>query len=536
DIYFLMFCYHEELVWFSNILAVALLAFCVRCDVSNRKIPDDFVLGIASASYQFEGGWDADGKGENVWDHFTHTFPERIADRSNGDVACDSYNLYKEDVRLIKEVGFDFYRFSIAWSRILPTGRNDTINQAGVDYYKNLIKELKDNGITPMPALFHWDTPQPLEELGGWLNPDIVDWFGDYARVCFELFGDDVQSWITINEPQQVCSAGYGSGVFAPAVVSPGVGEYQCAYNLVKAHARAFHIYDEEFRPTQQGNFYLIEWFMQGGEHYPILKKIEFWDASEAAGNISIIIDTSWYEPGSDSAEDVEAAARNVLFIYGLYGDPVFFGDWPQVVIDRVALRSEGEGYNVSRLPAFTDEEKVYIKGTADYMSLNHYTTFMVNATTSEPEFGQPGMGLDMNTVEWNKPEWPVANVPGFKVVPWGLRKLLAFLYDRYQTPIFVTENGLSDGNGTMADDHRINYIKGYVGAVLDAIYEDGVEVIGYTYWSIIDDWEWTSGFTSKMGLYAVDFNSTERTKTARSSAAYFKNVIETRCLLDECV
>ncbi|KAJ8923930.1 hypothetical protein NQ315_006706 [Exocentrus adspersus] len=474
-------------------------------EISNRRFPDDFLIGVASASYQIEGAWNEDGKGENIWDRFTHEDPSRIVDKSNGDIACDSYHLYKEDVALIKAVGLDFYRFSISWSRILPTGYADSVNIAGVNYYKNLIKELKDNGIEPMPALYHWDLPQPLQEIGGWLNETIVDIFADYAKLCYQLFGDDIKTWFTINEPRQVCLGGYEGGGGPPGIRSPGVGVYNCAYNLIKAHAKAFHIYDDEFRPKQNGR-------------------------------ISMIIDETWYEPGSDSDADKEAAERDILFIFGLYADPIFKGNWPQVVIDRIAMRSKGEGLEKSRLPEFTPEEQTYIAGTADFLALNHYTTHMVNASTVEPEFGGPSFGKDINVIEWDLDNWETAGAGWFKIVPWGLRKLLVWLYNYYQTEIFVTENGLSDNNGTMTDDHRIKFLQTYLTALLQAIYEDGVNVTGYTYWSIIDDWEWTGGYTSKMGFYAVDFNSTERTRTPRKSADYFTNVMKTRCLVDSCV
>lgn len=212
------------------------------------------MLGVANAATQIEGGWNEDGKSESIWDHFAHNFPEKIADKSNADIACDSYHKYKEDVALIKAMGLNHYRLSIAWTRVLPTGRTDNVNEAGVQYYKNVFKELRDNGIIPMVTLYHWDLPQILqEEMGGFMNESIADLFGDYARFCFETFGEDVQWWVTINEPKQVCQVGYGAGRYAPGIKSNGVGDYVCAKNLLLAHARAWHIYDEEFREKNQG-------------------------------------------------------------------------------------------------------------------------------------------------------------------------------------------------------------------------------------------------------------------------------------------
>lgn len=201
-----------------------------------------------------------EGKSASVWDHFTHTFPERVADRTNGDVACDSYNRIEEDVALLKNLGVDYYRFSIAWSRILPNGFPNKINKAGVDFYNRLIDALIDADIIPMATIYHWDLPQSLQELGGWANPHVEEWFAKYADVVFDKFGDRVKHWITINEPKQICEFGYGLGEFAPGVNSDGLGSYLCAKNLLKAHARAYHLYKNNYYDQQKGTGYF--WFM----------------------------------------------------------------------------------------------------------------------------------------------------------------------------------------------------------------------------------------------------------------------------------
>lgn len=195
-----------------------------------------------------------DGKSESIWDRFAHERPEIITDGSNLDIAADSYHKYKEDVSFVKAVGMDSYRLSIAWARILPSGYPDSLNYLGVQYYKNLFQELKDNNIEPLVTLYHWDLPQVLEEtIGGWLNETTADLFAEYARICYQLFGDDIKLWITLNEPKQVCGGGYGGGWGAPGVVSPGELEYVCTRNVLLAHAKAWHIYDDEFRQTQKG-------------------------------------------------------------------------------------------------------------------------------------------------------------------------------------------------------------------------------------------------------------------------------------------
>lgn len=197
------------------------------------------------------------GKTESIWDVLTHSRRGLVKDGSDGDVADNSYYLYKRDVEMSRELGADFYRFSVSWPRILPTSFPDKINKAGVAYYNNLINELLKYNIKPVVTIYHWDLPQKLQELGGWVNPYIVNWFADYARILFQLFGDRVKHWVTINEPQQICHYGYGDTILAPALNSTGVAEYMCSKNLLLAHAKAYHIYDKEFRAQQKGLIFI---------------------------------------------------------------------------------------------------------------------------------------------------------------------------------------------------------------------------------------------------------------------------------------
>ncbi|KAF2890016.1 hypothetical protein ILUMI_16157, partial [Ignelater luminosus] len=218
-----------------------------------NKFPEDFLFGTATASCQIEGAWNLSGKGENMWDRFTYNNPELILDKSNGDFACDSYHKNKEDVALMKKMGVQFYRFSLSWSRILSTGFAYKINPDGIRYYNDLINLLIKNDIILLVTLFHWDTPQPLEDLGGFTNALMVDWFEDYARVVFENFGDRVKLWLTFNEPKQTCLQSYDQNRKAPGYNSSGIGGYLCAHNLIEAHVRVYHLYDTEFRSKQNG-------------------------------------------------------------------------------------------------------------------------------------------------------------------------------------------------------------------------------------------------------------------------------------------
>lgn len=218
-----------------------------------------------------------------MWDHLVRTRPDFIADGTNGDIAANSYYLYKRDVEMLEELGVDNYRFSISWPRIMPYGRPDYVNPLGIQYYNKLINELLSKNITPFVTMYHWDLPQNLEEQGGWLNEDIVDWFGDYARVLYENFGDRIKHWLTLNEPYIHCYLGYGIGLHAPVHISPGEGYYECGRQYLLANARAYHIYNDEFRASQ-------------------------------GGQVGFVISMDWGIPATDSEEDVQAVLDYAAF------------------------------------------------------------------------------------------------------------------------------------------------------------------------------------------------------------------------------
>nr|WPM03644.1 glycoside hydrolase family 1 [Phyllotreta armoraciae] len=470
-------------------------------DINTSTFPEDFLFGTATSAYQIEGSWKADGKGENNWDRFIRTDPNSVIDNSTADIACDSYHKYREDVEQLKTIGAQFYRFSLSWSRILPNGFTNEINQKGVAYYKSLIKELKSNGIIPFVTLHHFDTPQPLEDLGGWTDEQIVQRYSEYARLCFRLFGDDVKHWLTINEPKQLCYMGYGLGLLAPGTRSPGAGEYECDRNVVLAHAGACKIYREEFRAEQQGE-------------------------------IGMVIDTPWFQPANASSPgDIEASERQLQFTYGLYANPIVYGDYPEVVKEVVLRRSLAQNYTASRLRGFTEEQKAALKGSYDFLCLNYYTSYMVQ---EDPEVDPEGKGYqsDPETDIYFDPDWESTVSEVFKVVPWGIRKVLRWMRETYGNPaIYVTENGYPS-DGTIDDQKRIRFIKEHLSNVKDAMDKDGVNVKGYSHWSLMDDFEWNSGYTIRFGLYYVDFEN--QTRTPKSSATYYKNIISTRRLTDE--
>nr|XP_032510674.1 myrosinase 1-like [Danaus plexippus plexippus] len=423
------------------------------------------MFGTATASYQVEGAWDVDGKSENIWDHLTHTNPCKVLDCSNGDIADNSYYLYKRDVEMMRELGLETYRFSISWSRILPTGFPNYINEAGVAYYNNLIDEMLKYNIQPIITLYHWDLPQKLQDMGGWANNEIVNWFGDYARVIFNLFGDRVKYFITINEPHQVCALGYGNELLAPALNIQGIADYLCVKNLLLAHARAYHIYDKEFRAKQ-------------------------------SGNIFITINAEWHESESLDHEDAARDARQ--FQWGVYAHPIFSksGNYPPEMIKRIADKSAAQGFLRSRLPELTNEEIKFVQGTSDFFGLNHYSTSYVYRNESSSEiYPVPSYNDDLDVIQYKLPVWKIGESDMTKFVPWGFRSVLNSISQLYgNPPILVTENGFAT-NGGIDDKDRVTYYRGYLNALLDAI-DDGVDIRGYTAWSLMDNFEWSQGYT----------------------------------------
>ncbi|CAG9860118.1 unnamed protein product [Phyllotreta striolata] len=490
-------------MWKIELLIYSLVIVGTSCSsVNNKKFPDSFLLGTATAAYQIEGAWNEDGKGENIWDRTCHSDPTRIFNNENADIACDSYHKYKEDVALLKDLGVSVYRFSISWSRILPTGYLNEINQLGINYYKNLISELKANNIEPLVTIFHWDLPQPLQDIGGFPNDRIIRRYVEYARVVFDNFGDDVKYWITFNEPKQTCRGGYAALGDAPFINSSGIGEYLCTHNLLKAHAETYHMYNKEFRDKQNGH-------------------------------IGITIDTVWAEPDSKDKADVEAADRLIQFTYGWYAHPVTHGDYPEVMKQFVGERSAKQGFSESRLPKFSKAEIHGMKNTVDFLGLNYYTSVMAKHKNDE-EKTAIDWDQDSEVDTYFKPEWPSTASSWLKIVPWGMRKILNWVNKNYEgLPIIVTENGVSENGTTLEDDVRIDYYRDHLSGVRDAL-DDGVNVIGYTAWSMMDNFEWTRGYSEKFGLYSVDFNDPERKRTPKKSVSFFKQFLATRCLVEE--
>jgi beta-glucosidase/6-phospho-beta-glucosidase/beta-galactosidase len=329
-----------------------------------RGFPSGFVWGAATSSYQIEGATNEGGRGRSIWDAFCEE-TNKIADSSNGDVACDHYHRMEEDVQLLKSLGIRAYRFSISWPRIFPTGTGD-INPEGIAFYNRLIDELLKYDIEPWVTLYHWDLPQSLQdEYGGWLGPKIVEDFSYYASACFTAFGDRVKNWIALNESWTVAVQGYEDGSKAPGIIdNPPVDVYLVGHHLLLAHARAYQIYKKDFAPTQNGKVGIANC---GDWRYPL-------------------------DPSSKA--DHDAAERSMVFQYAWLTDPLVFGDYPKDMRDRL-----GE-----RLPLFTADEQNELKGTLDFMGLNHYSTLYVSARKEKIPFG--GYWTDMDVEFSSDPSW----------------------------------------------------------------------------------------------------------------------------------
>ncbi|KAK4789952.1 hypothetical protein SAY86_017256 [Trapa natans] len=475
-------------------------------EINRGSFPEGFVFGTASSAFQFEGAVKEDGRGVTVWDTFSHTFG-KITDFSNADVAVDQYHLFNDDIQLMKDIGMDAYRFSIAWSRIFPNGSGD-INQAGVDHYNKLIDALLAQGIEPYVTLYHWDLPQALEDqYMGWLSPQIIKDYVMYAETCFQKFGDRVKHWITFNEPHTFTVQGYDLGLQAPGRCSivrlfcragnSATEPYIVAHNVLLAHATAVDIYRKKYRETQHGS-------------------------------VGLAFDVTWFEPASNSTENIEATQRAQDFQFGWFIDPLMFGDYPSSMKTRVG----------SRLPKFSQSESFLLKGSLDFVGINHYTTYYAKANST----GIVGGLLNDSIADSGAITLPFkgleaigdrANSIWLYIVPHGIKSLMDYIKTKYGNPlVIITENGMDDPNNpftsikdAVKDPKRIKYHNDYLINLLAAIKEDGCNVKGYFVWSLLDNWEWTAGYSSRFGLYFVDYKDKLK-RYPKDSVQWFKNFL----------
>ncbi|XP_012865487.1 PREDICTED: lactase-like protein [Dipodomys ordii] len=461
--------------------------------------PPGFSWGVGSSAYQMEGAWDQDGKGASIWDAFTHSGPGKVLGDSTADEACDGYYEVQEDIVLLRELQVTHYRFSLSWPRLLPTGiRAEQVNEKGIEFYSNLIDALLKSNITPIVTLYHWDLPQLLQvKYGGWQNVSMAGYFSDYANLCFEAFGDRVKHWVTFSDPRAMVEKGYETGHHAPGLRLPGTGLYKVAHHILKAHAQAWHAYNTTWRSKQHGV-------------------------------VGISLTCDWGEPvDMNRLKDIEAAERYLQFCLGWFANPIYAGDYPQVMKDHIGRKSAEQGLEMSRLPEFSLQEKSYMKGTADFLGLGHFTTRYITERHFPSRQG-PSYHNDRDLIEFVDPTWPDLGSKWLYSVPWGFRRLLNFAQTQYGSPpIYVMENGAPQQSHCtqLCDEWRIQYLRGYINEMLKAI-KDGVNIKGYISWSLLDEFEWERGYADRYGFYYVEFNIRNKPRYPKASVQYYKKII----------
>lgn len=440
----------------------------------------DFVWGAATSSYQIEGTGRDSGKGQNIWDVFTKE-PGRVYEGHTGDIACDHYHRFREDVAYMKELGLKGYRFSIDWSRVLPEGTGK-VNEKGIDFYNALIDELLEQGIEPYITLYHWELPYEIYKRGGWMNPEIVEWFGQYARLLAERFSDRVKYFFTLNEPQCFVGLGFLQGCHAPGVKAPLRDTFEMAHNALKAHGRAVQMLRAYGKQNVQ-----IGYAPTSGMCYP----------------------------EKETPKDIEAA-RKALFALpddlsnwtwnvSWWSDPVILGKYPE----------EGMKKYEKYLPVITDEDMKLISQPIDFYGQNIYNGRCIRmGTDGRPEEVRRPAGFPKTATNW--PVTPEA-------LYWGPK----FLYERYRKPIYITENGMAchdtvSQDGKVHDPNRIDFLARYLKNLKRAAEE--IDIRGYFQWSLMDNFEWDKGYAERFGIIYVDFETQER--IWKDSAYWYRDLI----------
>lgn len=433
--------------------------------------PDGFLWGAATSAYQIEGSPLADGAGPSNWHAFSHT-PGRVAGGDTGDVACDHYRRWPEDVALMRQLGLGAYRFSISWSRVLPVGRG-RVNQAGLDFYRRLVEALNEAGIEPFATLYHWDLPLALEERGGWADDDVVGRFADYAEVVCRALDGGVRHWATLNEPWVVVDGGYLRGSLAPGRQEPAAA-MRAAFNLMRGHAAAV-------------------------------------DAYRAVGRhaVGLVVNLEPKTPASDDPADLDATARSDAEMNQLYLDLALRGTFPA---ELPAMLGEAWPTDAAELAAA-------IPRPLDFLGVNYYTRGVMQDDPGNPPYGAsrvPAPGAPRTGTDW-------------EIYPAGLTECLTWLTFRYgRLPLYVTENGavFSDPpatTGVVEDPQRVAYLAEHLRAARRAI-GTGVDLRGYFVWSLLDNLEWALGYAKRFGIVQVDFETQRR--TLKRSAHFYADVI----------
>ena len=455
---------------------------------SDLQFPAGFLWGVATASYQVEGAAAVDGRGPSIWDAFCRR-PGAVTHGHNGDVACDQYHRYPEDVELMRRLGVGAYRFSLAWPRIFPAG-GGTPNPAGFDYYKRLLDELQGAGIAAAVTLYHWDLPLALQDAGGWANRDTALRFADYAEHCFRALGDRVDTWFTLNEPYCSAILGYLEGVHAPGIRDRAAA-YCAVHHLNLSHGLAVQAY--------RASTSAAAGVATPGAAAP--------DSSAARG-IGPVLNLLATRPASARTEDADAADRALDLQSRMFFDPIFGRGYPERHL---------AAYPQAPLPVEPGDLEI-IAAPVDFLGLNYYWEEAVHADPESPE----GFAF---AAQWQ----PVTDM-GWPVVPGGLLRQLRWVQQRCGTlPLYVTENGcaaadrLSAGGTRCADQRRIDYLRGHLAACSQAL-KEGIPLAGYFLWSLIDNFEWSFGYTKRFGIVYCDY--TDLRRVPKDSYYFYRDVI----------
>ncbi len=445
--------------------------------MAELNFPKGFIWGTATASYQIEGAVNEDGRGKTIWDRFSHT-PGKIENGDTGDIACDHYHRYREDTAMMKELGLNAYRFSIAWSRILPEGKGQ-VNQKGIDFYNSLIDELLEKGINPAVTLYHWDLPQKLQDYGGWGNRNTIDYFTDYSELAIKTFGDRVKLWITHNEPIVASFYAHADGAHAPGLKDHALA-VQVSHHLLLSHAKVVQV----FRELNQND-----------------------------SKIGITLNLTPIYSASQSVEDQNIARlvdgeKNRWFL-----DPVFKGSYPNEI-----MRIYQEKFNA---PVIKPGDMELLSGAKiDFLGINYYMRAIV-------EYAKDGSPLPYRYIAAEGSNYTDM---GWEVYPEGLYQILTRVSRDYGNPhIYITENGAAyydDDkivNGIVQDDERLEYLNQHFTAAHRAI-SDGVKLDGYFIWSLMDNFEWAHGFSKRFGLIRVDYDT--QVRSWKKSAYWYQDVI----------
>ncbi|HEY0178152.1 MAG TPA: GH1 family beta-glucosidase [Dokdonella sp.] len=437
------------------------------------EFPHEFLWGSATSAYQIEGSPLADGAGPSIWHRFVRT-PGMVKGGDTGDVACDHYRRYRDDVALMRALGLKAYRFSVAWARVLPEGRG-RVNAAGLDFYERLVDALLENGIEPLLTLYHWDLPAALDDRGGWLNRDVADWFAEYASVVYRRLDGRVKKWATLNEPWVVTDGGYLHGALAPGHRNRFEAPI-ASHHLLRAHGAAVQAYRAE------------------GRH-----------------EIGLVVNLEPKYAASDSPEDRAAVRRADAYMNRQYLDPVFLGRYPDEMREIF-----GEAW-----PEWPDADYALIRQPIDFLGFNYYT----RSVTKHDAQSWP---LQASAVR----QHATYTETGWEVFPQGLVDTLVWLRDRYgNPPVYITENGSAFYDPPVAerdvvdDPLRVDYLRKHLRALHAAIAQ-GCDVRGYMAWSLLDNLEWSLGFSKRFGIVHVDFQTQKR--TPKASAREYARIVAT--------